>query len=106
MANQPALPGKLIRDRIPAVIERHGSSPIVEVVCGETYLRYLEAKLGEEVDEFRASREVVELADIVEVCFAAAAALGYGVDDLLRIAHEKREDRGGFTDRLIWLGNR
>ena len=48
---------------------------------------------------------MTELADLVEVCFAAAALHGVDQDQLLEIARDKRQQRGGFDSRLVWMGN-
>ncbi len=98
--------GKLVRDRIPEIIRRDGLVPVIETASPEEYRGYLRAKLGEELQEYLSSGDVEELADLIEVCFAAASSHGVGPEQLLQIAEEKRRQRGGFSDRLIWLGNR
>jgi predicted house-cleaning noncanonical NTP pyrophosphatase (MazG superfamily) len=98
-------PGKLVRDRIPEIIRSAGLDPIVTIAAPEDYNRYLCAKLDEERLEYVNSGDVEELADLVEVCFAAAQAHGVSPDELLGLAQAKRERRGGFTGRLVWLGN-
>jgi predicted house-cleaning noncanonical NTP pyrophosphatase (MazG superfamily) len=99
------LRGKLVRDRIPEIILRKGLVPIVETASPQDYDRYVRAKLEEELAEYLSSGDVVELADLVEVCFAATALHGVGPDELLAIARDKRQQRGGFDDRLVWMGN-
>jgi predicted house-cleaning noncanonical NTP pyrophosphatase (MazG superfamily) len=63
------------------------------------------AKLKEELEEYLSSGDVAEVADLVEVCFAAAALHGVDQDTLLAIAQDKRQQRGGFNNRLVWMGN-
>ncbi len=60
---------KLVRDRIPEIMEASGSGKtcVVEVADGETYERKLEEKLQEELDEYLESKDLVELTDSVEV---------------------------------------
>jgi predicted house-cleaning noncanonical NTP pyrophosphatase (MazG superfamily) len=98
-------PGKLVRDRIPEIIRQSGSTPIVRTARGDEYAAYVNAKLTEELDEYLGADDVTELADLVEVCFAAAALHGVSRDDLLEMARRKRESRGGFDRRVVWLGN-
>lgn len=105
MAGDTTLRGKLVRDRIPEIIVREGLVPIVETASPQDYDRYVCAKLEEELAEYLSSGDVAEVADLVEVCFAAAALHGVGPDELLAIARDKRQQRGGFDDRLVWLGN-
>ncbi|GIE92370.1 hypothetical protein [Actinoplanes regularis] len=52
---------------------------------------------------FAAALNAAALMD--EVCFAAAAVQGVSRSDLLAMAERKREQRGGFDDRIVWLGN-
>ena len=40
---------KLIRDKIPEIIESSGKKCIVEKMDDDTYLRYLDQKLNEEL---------------------------------------------------------
>ena len=42
---------KLIRDRIPEIIEGAGKKCIVEIMDDNTYLEYLDQKLNEELAE-------------------------------------------------------
>jgi predicted house-cleaning noncanonical NTP pyrophosphatase (MazG superfamily) len=105
MSGDTTLRGKLVRDRIPEIILRKGLVPIVETASPQNYDRYVRAKLEEELAEYLSSGDVAELADLVEVCFAAAALHGVGPDELLAIARDKRQQRGGFDDRLVWMGN-
>jgi predicted house-cleaning noncanonical NTP pyrophosphatase (MazG superfamily) len=97
--------GKLVRDRIPEIIQQAGLIPVIETASPEDYGRYVRAKLEEELEEYLSSGDVAEVADLVEVCFAAAALHGVGQDELLAIARAKRQQRGGFDGRLVWMGN-
>ncbi len=97
--------GKLVRDRIPEIILRAGLIPVIETASPQDYGRYVRAKLEEELAEYLSSGDISEVADLVEVCFAAAALHGVGPDELLAIARDKREQCGGFNGRLVWLGN-
>ncbi|RSM61979.1 hypothetical protein DMB66_23230 [Actinoplanes sp. ATCC 53533] len=105
MTEETAVPGKLVRDRIPEIIRQAGSVPRIETAPPHLRDSYLRRKLSEELAEYLASGVVEELADIVEVCFSAAKAQGVAPDALLDIAQKKREQRGGFDRWLVWLGN-
>ena len=95
---------KLIRDRIPEIIEKSGKRCIVEVMDRETYIRYLDRKLNEELADYLEDRSLEELADLLEVIYAAAAAQGCNADELESIRKEKAEKRGGFEKRLRLKG--
>jgi predicted house-cleaning noncanonical NTP pyrophosphatase (MazG superfamily) len=97
--------GKLVRDRIPEIITEAGLVPVIETAPPEDYPRYVRAKLKEELEEYLGSGDVAELADLIEVVFAASALHGVGQTELLAIALDKRQQRGAFAKRLVWLGN-
>lgn len=97
--------GKLIRDKIPEIIRNDGKNPIIEILSNEDYLRELDKKLNEEVAEYQADKSIEEMADILEVLFAVCEARGYSVEELLKVKEFKREKRGGFKDKIYWIGN-
>ena len=43
---------KLVRDRIPDIIEESGKACVTEILSGEEYLRMVDAKLDEELAEY------------------------------------------------------
>ena len=92
---------KLIRDRIPEIIEASGSKCEVEVVSDEVALEYLYKKLGEEVEELLIDKNLDEIADVMEVLFAIGKKYGYSEDEVLGRRSEKKDSRGGFEDNLI-----
>ena len=94
---------KLIRDRIPEIIEQGGNRCRVEVLSDEDYLRMVDAKLDEELAEYHADGSVEELADLLEVIYAAAAARGYSREELERIRAKKAEKRGGFEKKIMLI---
>lgn len=92
---------KLIRDKIPEIIEKSGKKCTVEVMDNETYIKYLDAKLNEELAEYQADKSIEELADLLEVMQAVAVARGYSVEELEKVRKEKADKRGGFEKRLL-----
>lgn len=94
---------KLVRDRIPDIIERNGAHPITRILNEEEYLRCLEEKLDEEVREFHEEKNLEELADILEVVCALAEAQGGSPEELRQIYLEKHERRGGFSRRIFLI---
>ena len=92
---------KLVRDKIPQVIEEDGRKCETSIVSKEQLLPLLEDKLKEEVNEFIQDRNLEELADIMEVVFGLAENLGYSEEDLLKKREEKKEARGGFKDGVF-----
>ncbi|CEO32724.1 nucleoside triphosphate pyrophosphohydrolase [Paraclostridium sordellii] len=92
---------KLVRDRIPEIIEASGNKCEIEVVSDEVALEYLYKKLNEEVGELLEDKNLDEIADCLEVLFAIGAKYGYSEDDVLGRRNEKKLKRGGFKDNLI-----
>ena len=94
---------KLVRDRIPEIIEASGASCKTEILSDEEYLKMLDAKLDEELAEYHKDKNIEELADMLEVIRAAAVARGYTLDELERVRAEKAEERGGFEKRILLI---
>lgn len=92
---------KLVRDRIPEIIETSGKTCTTEILSPEDYLRMLDAKLDEELAEYHKDQNVDELADLLEVIYAAAIARSYTLEDLEQIRAEKAAKRGGFEKRIL-----
>ena len=92
---------KLIRDKIPEIIEQSGKKCIIEVMDNDTYIEYLDQKLNEELAEYQQDKSIEELADLLEVMYAVVVARGYSVAELERIRLEKSEKRGAFEKRLL-----
>lgn len=92
---------KLIRDRIPEIIAKNGQTARVRVLNDEEYLAKLDEKLGEELAEYLADGNVEELADLLEVLYAAALARGTTAEQLDHIRRKKAEERGAFAEKLL-----
>lgn len=92
---------KLVRDRIPEIIRAGGNTCVTEVLSDEAYLTMLDAKLDEELAEYHADGHPEELADLLEVIYAAAKARGVTAEELDRIRAEKAQKRGRFEQRIL-----
>ena len=95
---------KLVRDRIPAIIAADGSQPVTRVLDHAGYEAALRAKLLEEAHEAQAAPDgqlASELADVLEVLQALAAAHYMSWDDIVSEAGRKRAKRGGFGNRIF-----
>ena len=92
---------KLVRDKIPEIIENSGNHCEVEIVSDEVALEYLYKKLNEEVEELLEDKNLEEIADVVEVLFAIGKKYGYSEKDILNKRSEKRKKSGGFEDNII-----
>ena len=92
---------KLVRDRIPEIIEASGKSCVTEILSDEAYLRLVDAKLDEELAEYHSDQTIEELADLLEVIYAAAMARGYTLEQLESVRAAKAEKRGAFANKIL-----
>lgn len=90
-----------MRDRIPEIIEQSGKTCVVSILSDEEYLRMIDEKLTEELDEYYADGNIEELADLIEVIYAAAKARGYAKEQLEAVRVDKAQRRGAFDKRIL-----
>lgn len=92
---------KLVRDRIPEIIETSGKTCEIEILSDEDYLFMVDAKLDEELAEYHKDQNIEELADLLEVIYAAARARGYSLEQLEAVRAEKAAKRGAFEKKIL-----
>lgn len=92
---------KLVRDKIPEIIEKSGKTAVTRMLDDDEYKIYLEKKLDEEVAEFHESKSIKELADIMQVVYTLASVFGYCPADIYSARIEKIIDRGGFENKIL-----
>ena len=93
---------KLVRDKVPTAIVQGGDEAITSVLEDkEEILFALDEKLDEEVCYYQVTKEMAELADVLEVIHAIAEANGITFEELDQIRLHKRETRGGFTKMIL-----
>lgn len=107
MAKSIKVFNKLIRDKIPEIIQRdRGSLAKTRILEGQDYRDALKTKVTEEAAELlnAKSREDItnELADLEELIRTIAAENGIALEELEMIRQKKLRERGGFEKRL-WL---
>lgn len=92
---------KLVRDRIPEMIEADGKSCVYETLNDGDYLYLLDQKLNEELAEYQESKSLEELADLMEVIQAVVKARGWTLEELERVRADKAAKRGGFEKKIL-----
>ena len=92
---------KLVRDRIPDIIEASGKKCSIEILSDDEYLKLVDEKLDEELAEYHKDQNIEELADILEVLYAATQARGYSLEELEEVRAKKSEKRGAFKDKIL-----
>ena len=96
---------KLIRDKIPQIIEKSGSKPEVSRLDNKNFDLALRKKLLEEAIEVRKAKTkedlLNELSDIMEVVNAIAKDHSILITDIEKSRKRKFNERGGFEKRLF-----
>lgn len=95
---------KLVRDKIPEILDGKGILYEKRAASPEEYKEKLIKKLGEETAEFSEAKSVEELADILEVIEALRKLPEYENVEEIRV--KKRDERGGFDERIILKGEK
>ena len=96
---------KLVRDRIPEIIENNCEIPVTRILTDEEYKLELEKKLYEEYNEvLEASGKdrIEELADMLEIIIALSKLENSNLEEVIEISKEKVRKRGAF-DKKIYL---
>jgi len=88
----PSVPGKLVRDKIPEIMRRHGLNPIVRTLNESAFAEALREKLHEEVSEYTDSGSL--LADVLEVIHELVKMHKTTMDDIERIRLHKERGAG------------
>ena len=94
---------KLVRDRIPKIIELNNEVCTTKILTDDEYLEMLDAKMDEELAEYHKDQNIDELADLLEVIRAAAVARGYTVEELEAVRAQKAKERGGFDQKIFLM---
>lgn len=92
---------KLVRDKIPEIIEADGKLCKIRVLPNDEYIAALELKLNEEVAEYQVDKSLEEMADVLEVLYAICVARGYSLDELEKMRIMKAQKRGGFNEKVF-----
>ncbi len=94
---------KVVRDKIPEIIEKDGYACHVETLSDEQFLIEIEKKLSEEITEYQNDKNPEELADILEVIYRIAEIKGISKDELEKIRIKKVDEKGSFKKNLFLI---
>lgn len=99
---------KLVRDRIPEIIQKDGKEAITRVLSEEDYKTELRKKAHEELQEYMEAttdkESIEELADLLEIIYSLGAIHGASTDELEKVRRQKAEKRGGFNKKVFLIG--
>lgn len=97
---------KLVRDNIPAIIRRNNLQCDITTMNEDEFRQALLAKLQEEAQEVAEADQdglITELADLYEVIDTIIATYGIDPEAVRDMQVRRREERGGFTQRIRLL---
>ena len=93
---------KLVRDRIPEIIEKEGKSYLFrKLYLDREYEKALKEKLLEECNEYLESESVEELVDIAEVILALLKTKGIILNDFESMRLAKNIEKGSFDNQIF-----
>ena len=92
---------KLVRDKIPSIIQDAGKNCLYHIADEEEYCAKLKEKLHEEAAEFTEDPCLDEAADLVTVFAALLETYDLDLGEVFFCALEKEKGRGTFESRII-----
>lgn len=98
---------KLVRDKIPEIIEADGVKAELEIVSEEEAIKLLKEKLLEEGQELIEAKEIedikTEMSDILEIIHSLAEEMDISMKELEKTRVERAEKRGRFKKRIFLI---
>lgn len=95
---------KLVRDKIPQIIESNGEVAITRILEKEEYKIELEKKLNEEYNEVLSSSgkdRIEELADMLEIIKCLAEMENSNLEEVIEVSKQKVLKRGSFKNKIF-----
>jgi predicted house-cleaning noncanonical NTP pyrophosphatase (MazG superfamily) len=92
---------KLVRDKIPEIIEKNNKHCEFIILDSEEYFNHLNKKLLEEVNEYLESKDIEEIADILEVIYSILKHKNIDKEEIEKIRVKKKNERGSFDKRIM-----
>jgi predicted house-cleaning noncanonical NTP pyrophosphatase (MazG superfamily) len=98
---------KLVRDKIPEIIEKKGKKYTTKKLDTSSYIQELKVKFNEELNEYMESENdadsIEELADVLEIIHSLAIIHGKSFNDVEATRQKKFIERGGFTEKIYLI---
>lgn len=98
---------KLVRDRIPQIIEATGKKFSTKFLNNDEYIEELKRKSFEELEEYINTKNnkdaIEELADLLEKIHSLAEYHGSSIENVEEIRKLKAEKRGGFKEKIFLI---
>jgi predicted house-cleaning noncanonical NTP pyrophosphatase (MazG superfamily) len=98
---------KLVRDRIPEIIESTGKIFTTRILNSHEYITELKKKSYEELEEYIRTDNhedgIEELADLLELIYALAETHGASIEKVEEVRKLKADKRGGFKEKIFLI---
>lgn len=98
---------KLVRDKIPEIIESNNEKVIYRYLSDSEFKEYLKLKLSEELNEVLSSKNNIEtleeIADLLEVIKFYLKVHNYTLEDALNMCEIKNEKKGSFNKKILLI---
>ncbi|WP_040209141.1 nucleoside triphosphate pyrophosphohydrolase [Neobacillus jeddahensis] len=98
---------KLVRDKIPKIIQATGKKCSIKILNSDEYIKALQKKSFEELQEYIDSgsndEAIEELADMLEIIHTFAEYHGVTMEKVEEERKRKLEMRGGFKERIFLI---
>ena len=92
---------KLVRDKIPSIIEASRKKCAYYIAGNKEYEEFLYKKMSEELEEFIESPSIEEAADMYEVFLSILRFHKIKMSHVEKYRDKKNTDRGGFLKKII-----
>ncbi|MBT2686757.1 nucleoside triphosphate pyrophosphohydrolase [Bacillus sp. ISL-47] len=96
---------KLVRDRIPEIIERTGKKYETKILDQSEFIKELKKKSFEELEEYINAKNheeaLEELADLLEIIHTLAETHDASIEKVEELRKHKAEKRGGFKEKIF-----
>lgn len=98
---------KLVRDRIPEMIQNSGKKCKTKILDNETFIIELKKKFDEELLEYKNAKTdkeaIEELADLLELIYTLGDIHGASIEEIELVRQKKAIERGGFQDKIFLI---
>ena len=98
---------KLVRDKIPEIIESNNEEAIYRYLSDNEFKEYLKLKLSEELNEILSSKNNIEtleeVADLLEVIKFYLKVHNYTLEDALNMCKIKNKKKGSFNKKILLI---
>jgi predicted house-cleaning noncanonical NTP pyrophosphatase (MazG superfamily) len=89
---------KLVRDKMPDIMEAEGQSIVMRKLSASEYAAELHKTLLEVAAEAATSERTSDLADVLEVVYALALVEGFTEEQMYQLRETRKDEFGSYSD--------